>query len=194
MFRSLTRYLVVMTAGAIPLAAQVDFADLDRSATEELAKYKIPGASIAVVRADRVVYSRALGTADLETGEAMRSGNARADRLDHQNVHCSRLDRARRGRKDRFERAGPDAAENPPAPPLPIDSNSFGCCGRGKFVAANVRPRRPKTHDDTRGSTPLHAAARTVFPRLRRLLCSSSGGDNSSRLRKPGPHDRNVRK
>jgi CubicO group peptidase (beta-lactamase class C family) len=72
MFRSLTRYLVVMAAGAILLVGQTDFADLDKSATQELAKYKIPGASIAVVRAGRVVYLKAFGTADLETGESMR--------------------------------------------------------------------------------------------------------------------------
>lgn len=61
-----------MVAVAIRLAAQAEFVGLDASATRELAKHKIPGASIAVVRADRIVYSRVFGTANLETGEPMR--------------------------------------------------------------------------------------------------------------------------
>jgi CubicO group peptidase (beta-lactamase class C family) len=65
-------YLLNMVAVAIRLAAQADFAGLETSAMRELAKHKIPGASIAVVRADRIAYSRVFGTANLETGEPMR--------------------------------------------------------------------------------------------------------------------------
>jgi CubicO group peptidase (beta-lactamase class C family) len=65
-------YLLNMVAVAIPLAAQADFAGLDTFATQELARHRIPGASIAVVRADRIVYSKVFGTANLETGEPMR--------------------------------------------------------------------------------------------------------------------------
>jgi CubicO group peptidase (beta-lactamase class C family) len=65
-------YLLNMVAVAIPLAAQADFAGLDTFATQELARHRIPCASIAVVRADRIVYSKVFGTANLETGEPMR--------------------------------------------------------------------------------------------------------------------------
>ena len=58
-----------MVAVAIPLGG---FAGLNTSATQELAKHKIPAASIAVVRGDRIVYSKVFGTANLETGEPMR--------------------------------------------------------------------------------------------------------------------------
>jgi CubicO group peptidase (beta-lactamase class C family) len=60
-----------MVAVAIRLAAQADFTGPETSAAQELAKHKVPGASIAVVRADRIVYSKAFGTANLETGEPM---------------------------------------------------------------------------------------------------------------------------
>jgi CubicO group peptidase (beta-lactamase class C family) len=49
-----------------------DFTALDQTATAELARLNIPGASIAIVRGDRVVYTKAYGIADVETGDAMR--------------------------------------------------------------------------------------------------------------------------
>jgi CubicO group peptidase (beta-lactamase class C family) len=56
---------------AIPLGAQ-DFASVEQSAAEELAKLNIPGASIAVVRGDRVVFNKGFGKASVETGEPVR--------------------------------------------------------------------------------------------------------------------------
>jgi CubicO group peptidase (beta-lactamase class C family) len=67
-----TRWLIA-AAIAVPLAAQTaDYAPLEKSAVEELARLKIPGASIAIVRGDRVVYSKGFGLADIETGAAVR--------------------------------------------------------------------------------------------------------------------------
>jgi D-alanyl-D-alanine carboxypeptidase len=50
-----------------------DFAALEQSASAELARLHIPGASIAIVRGDRVIYTKAIGTANVETGEPLRS-------------------------------------------------------------------------------------------------------------------------
>lgn len=65
------RSLAIAILLAAPLLGQ-DFAPLEQSAREELARLNIPGASIAIVRGDRVVYSKAFGTANVETGEAVR--------------------------------------------------------------------------------------------------------------------------
>jgi CubicO group peptidase (beta-lactamase class C family) len=46
-----------------------DFNGLERSASTELAKYNIPGASITIVQGETVVYSKAFGKANIETGE-----------------------------------------------------------------------------------------------------------------------------
>ncbi len=56
---------------AASLAAQ-DFSAIDQSARAELARRNIPGASIAIVRGSEVVYARAFGTADVESGEPVR--------------------------------------------------------------------------------------------------------------------------
>ena len=50
-----------------------DFTGLEQTAREELAKNNIPGASIAIVRGDRVIYSKAVGIANVETGEEVRT-------------------------------------------------------------------------------------------------------------------------
>jgi CubicO group peptidase (beta-lactamase class C family) len=56
---------------SLVVAAQ-DFGAIDAATTPELSKLKLPGASIAVVKGDRIVYSKAFGTANVETGEPMR--------------------------------------------------------------------------------------------------------------------------
>lgn len=64
---------VIAAVLAAPLGAQTtDFTAIEKSAKEELATLKIPGASIAIVRGDKVVYSKGFGLADVETGEPMR--------------------------------------------------------------------------------------------------------------------------
>ncbi len=65
--------LLIAAVLALPLAAQtVDYSAVEKSAAEELSALRIPGASIAIVRGDKVVYSKAFGQADVETGEALR--------------------------------------------------------------------------------------------------------------------------
>jgi CubicO group peptidase (beta-lactamase class C family) len=61
------RVLTVLLLTAVLRAAEVDSATLDRIATEELSKQKIPGMSVALVKGDRVVYARGFGVASLET-------------------------------------------------------------------------------------------------------------------------------
>lgn len=65
--------LALAALSVLPAGAQTpDFSTLEQSATAELAKLHILGASIAIVRGDRVIYSKAFGTANVETGEPMR--------------------------------------------------------------------------------------------------------------------------
>ena len=65
--------LFLAALATLSLAAQTpDFTALDRSAAQELAKLNIPGASVAIVRGETVVYSKGFGTANIETGEAVR--------------------------------------------------------------------------------------------------------------------------
>src|SRR5215471_4201706 len=64
--RMLAALLVVF-----PALAQ-DFAALEQTARDELARAKVPGASIAIMRGDRVVYSKGIGVANVETNEAVR--------------------------------------------------------------------------------------------------------------------------
>jgi CubicO group peptidase (beta-lactamase class C family) len=57
----------------VPAGAQTpDFSGLEQAASAELARLNIPGASIAIVRGGEVIYSKAIGTANLETGEPVR--------------------------------------------------------------------------------------------------------------------------
>lgn len=48
-----------------------DFGGLERSVLEELRSTQTPGAAVAVVSGERVVFAKAFGVANLETGEAV---------------------------------------------------------------------------------------------------------------------------
>jgi CubicO group peptidase (beta-lactamase class C family) len=64
--------LALLTALSIAAAKAQDFAPVEQSAVEELAKLNIPGASLTVVRGDRVVFAKGFGKANIETGEPVR--------------------------------------------------------------------------------------------------------------------------
>jgi len=49
-----------------------DFTALEQSARDELARLHVPGASIALVRGDRVVWAKGVGIANVETNEPVR--------------------------------------------------------------------------------------------------------------------------
>ncbi|HEY8458834.1 MAG TPA: serine hydrolase domain-containing protein [Blastocatellia bacterium] len=58
-------------ACAIPARSQtkeIDFSALDKVVAEELSQRKIPGAAVAIVIGDRVVYAKGYGAASVETG------------------------------------------------------------------------------------------------------------------------------
>jgi CubicO group peptidase (beta-lactamase class C family) len=66
-----TLVAAVFVFSAIALPAQ-DFASVEQSAAVELQKLNIPGAAIAVIRGDRVIFSKGIGIANIETGETVR--------------------------------------------------------------------------------------------------------------------------
>jgi CubicO group peptidase (beta-lactamase class C family) len=66
--------IAVALAVLAPAAAQppaTGFDELDAAATAELQAVNAPGAAIAVVRGDRVVYQKGIGIANVETGQAV---------------------------------------------------------------------------------------------------------------------------
>lgn len=69
-----TRALLVLAALLVfrpPLAAQDRFAELARVVTAELEQTKTPGAIVAVIEQDKIVYLQAFGAANIETGQPM---------------------------------------------------------------------------------------------------------------------------
>ncbi len=59
---------------SLPLLAQPtpDFSSVEQTAREELTRLNVPGASIAIVRGGQVIFQKAFGTANVETGEPVR--------------------------------------------------------------------------------------------------------------------------
>ncbi len=67
--------LLLAALAAVPHAQQPsgpDFSAIEGVARKEMAAANVPGAAIAVVMGDRVVYTRGFGVANVETGEATR--------------------------------------------------------------------------------------------------------------------------
>src|SRR5215510_7633724 len=54
------------------LPAEIDFTELDKLVATELKEKNTPGAVIAVVSGDRVIYQKAFGLANVETNEPMK--------------------------------------------------------------------------------------------------------------------------
>ncbi len=66
----------VALVGVISTAAQQappagEFSELEALARAELKSINAPGAAIAIVKGDRVVYQRGIGVADIETGQTV---------------------------------------------------------------------------------------------------------------------------
>jgi CubicO group peptidase (beta-lactamase class C family) len=55
----------------VSLIAQ-DFSPIEKSAVEELSRLHIPGASLAVVSEDKVIFAKSFGVANVETNEPVR--------------------------------------------------------------------------------------------------------------------------
>jgi N-acyl-D-amino-acid deacylase len=60
------------TASPVSGNAVPELADLDRAVAELIAKWRLPGAQLAVARSGRLVFDRGYGFADLETGDPVR--------------------------------------------------------------------------------------------------------------------------
>jgi CubicO group peptidase (beta-lactamase class C family) len=63
--------LAAATLTAQPAGPPVEFAELEAVAQAELKAINAPGAAIAIVKGDRIVYQKGLGVANVETGQAM---------------------------------------------------------------------------------------------------------------------------
>jgi CubicO group peptidase (beta-lactamase class C family) len=64
--------VVALSSFPSGLDAQAEFAAIEGIAQKELAQSQAPGAALAIVLDGRVVYTRAFGVANVETGEATR--------------------------------------------------------------------------------------------------------------------------
>jgi serine beta-lactamase-like protein LACTB, mitochondrial len=62
--------LALLAAGELARAQPADSAALDRMITDTMREQQIPAVSVALAKGDRIVYSRAFGTADLENAVA----------------------------------------------------------------------------------------------------------------------------
>ena len=67
---------ILLLLGALRLGAQpppsIDFSELEGVALDEMGDTQTPGAAVAVVSGDRVVYARGFGVANVETQEPVR--------------------------------------------------------------------------------------------------------------------------
>ena len=70
MYHALMKFAAALLV-VLRLSAQ-DFTALEKTVKDELARTKVPGASMAIVRGDRVIYAKGFGTANIETGEPVR--------------------------------------------------------------------------------------------------------------------------
>ena len=68
---SLVITLTTVSASFAIQEQQPDFAQLEKVVLEELKETNTPGATIAIVSGDRVIYTRAFGTSNIETGAPM---------------------------------------------------------------------------------------------------------------------------
>ncbi len=70
-FRLLLAPTLIMTASLGPVFAQQpqkDLAPLEKAALDELRETNTPGAAVAIVSGDRIVYVKGLGVSNVETG------------------------------------------------------------------------------------------------------------------------------
>src|SRR5690242_15517599 len=75
MTREPTRFLVLLGLLLVQISgltfaqsANPDFAALEEVARKEVSEANIPGAAIAVVSGDRIIYAKGIGVSDVETG------------------------------------------------------------------------------------------------------------------------------
>ena len=67
-----------------PISAQtkeVDFTELEKTINEELAATKTPGASVAVISGDKIIFAKGFGTTSAESGNPVTAGNGHAIKI-----------------------------------------------------------------------------------------------------------------
>src|SRR5207244_4091663 len=64
--------LYLFTAIAAPAQQTYDFGSLDGVVREELQQTRTPGAAVAVVLGDRIIFAKGFGVANVETEEPVR--------------------------------------------------------------------------------------------------------------------------
>lgn len=74
--RSFLAHLLVITLATVPASLalqeqQPDFSQLEKVVLEELKETNTPGATVAIVSGERVIYTKAFGTSNVETGAPM---------------------------------------------------------------------------------------------------------------------------
>src|SRR5688500_16139655 len=73
--KTLKYVCLVLLLAVIPTHAKPpDFTELEKLVPEELKERNTPGAVITIVSGDRVVYQKAFGIANIETGALMQPG------------------------------------------------------------------------------------------------------------------------
>lgn len=65
---------LVLAPAAGRASDSAEWSELERAVREEMEKSGTPGAAMAIVQGDRVVFSRGFGVANLETGEPVQTG------------------------------------------------------------------------------------------------------------------------
>ncbi|HEX7183084.1 MAG TPA: serine hydrolase [Thermoanaerobaculia bacterium] len=67
--------LALLTIAGVSYAQEIpDFRDLENVVREELRETNVPGAAVAVIRGDRVLFAKGFGVANVETGEPVTTG------------------------------------------------------------------------------------------------------------------------
>ena len=64
--------LILLVLGVFRITQAIDFSELDKLVPEELKERNTPGAVIAVISGDQVVYQKAFGVANVETNAPMQ--------------------------------------------------------------------------------------------------------------------------
>lgn len=65
-------FVIFIQASAKPATPAIDFSELDKLVPAELKEKNTPGAVIAVISGDHVIYQKAFGVANVETNAAMQ--------------------------------------------------------------------------------------------------------------------------
>ena len=95
-------FIIYLCVGS-PISAQtkeVDFTELEKTINEELAATKTPGASVAVISGDKIIFAKGFGTTERGKWKSGNCGHAFPNGFDDENVHRRRARRSGKRRKN----------------------------------------------------------------------------------------------